>query len=172
MSSRPGLFVPILLSLAVVAAACGDDSTSPTTAGAESDEWLAVASTGMGDVLVTGDGFTLYGFTVDVGGASACFDECADAWPPLPYEDSGGLGDGVDGSLLGSTERGDGLVQAVYAGHPLYTFAGDSSPGDTAGQGVNDVWYVVDPSGAMIGLSSAEPVPDDPAEGEGNPFDY
>jgi len=171
MSRRARFFVPSMIAVALIAAACGDDSTSSTPAGVGSDAWIAVASTDLGEILVAGDGLTLYGFTVDTDGTSACFEECAAAWPPLPYEDDA-VGDGVDASLLGSTERDDGLVQAVYAGQPLYTFAGDASPGDTTGQGVNDVWYVVDPAGAMIAVSSAEPAPEDPTEAGADPFGY
>ena len=168
MTRRPGLILCSVLAMALIAAACGDDSTAPADAGGE--VWISVASTDLGDVLVAGDGLTLYGFTVDTDGTSACFDDCAAAWPPLPFED-GAVGDGVDASLLDSTDRGDGIVQAVYAGQPLYTYAGDSSPGDTTGQGVNDVWFVVEPGGAMVGLA-AEPPPEDPAEAGSDPFGY
>jgi len=56
----------------------------------------------------------------------------------------------VDGSLLGTTERGDGEVQITYAGAPLYTWAQDQEPGDVTGQGVQDVWFVVTPDGQAV----------------------
>ena len=52
--------------------------------------------------------------------------------------------------LLGTTERDDGEVQVTYAGHPLYYYAPDEAPGDTLGQEVGDVWYVVDAEGAAV----------------------
>lgn len=169
MPRRPGLLVPVVVVVAMLGAACGDDAIGDTSTQAsdragEGDAigpWISVAATGLGEVLVTADGSTLYGFTADVDGVSTCSGECAEVWPPLPYDD-GTVSEELDGSLLGSTERDDGLVQAVYSGHPLYTFSGDSRPGDTAGQGINDAWYVVDPAGGMVGLSSGESPPDDP----------
>ena len=59
-------------------------------------------------------------------------------------------GDGVDGSLLGTTERDDGTTQVTYDGQPLYVFASDAAPGDTNGQGVGEVWFVVGPDGKTI----------------------
>jgi predicted lipoprotein with Yx(FWY)xxD motif len=60
----------------------------------------------------------------------------------------------VTGSLLGSSSRGDGGgTQVTYQGHPLYYYAGDSQPGDTTGQGLNQFgakWYVLASSGDKI----------------------
>ena len=41
----------------------------------------------------------------------------------------------------------------TYAGHPLYTYVGDTKPGDTKGQGLvqfGAAWYVLAPSGDKI----------------------
>ena len=62
----------------------------------------------------------------------------------------GNFEDGVDEALLGTASRTDGSSQVTYNGWPLYYFAADSAPGDINGQGVNDVWWVVDPSGDAI----------------------
>jgi predicted lipoprotein with Yx(FWY)xxD motif len=40
-------------------------------------------------------------------------------------------------------------------GLPLYYFAKDTKAGDILGQGVNDVWYLADPSGEMIRMGSS-----------------
>jgi predicted lipoprotein with Yx(FWY)xxD motif len=61
-------------------------------------------------------------------------------------------GDGVDAGLLGSAPRNDGIEQATYNGWPLYYFVNDAVPGDVNGQGVNDVWYVLDAAGSGIGI--------------------
>lgn len=111
---------------------------------------VAVASSGLGDILVDGNGNTLYLFAPDEQGPSVCNDGCAAAWPPLVGEVT--AGDGVDGSLLGTATRDDGAEQVTYNGWPLYYYADDSTPGDTNGQGVNDVWYVVDAAGNGIGI--------------------
>ena len=60
------------------------------------------------------------------------------------------VGEGVDASLLGSSERTDGSLQATYNGWPLYHFAADDAPGDTNGQLVGDVWFVIGPDGTPI----------------------
>ena len=71
--------------------------------------------------------------------------EAADAGDEAPT-----AGEGADESLLGTTERDDGEMQVTYDGHPLYTFASDTAPGDTNGQGVGEVWYVVDATGKAV----------------------
>lgn len=124
---------------------------------------VTTADTELGAVLVDGQGMTLYLFTQDSPGQSACEGECLEAWPPLEGEPV--AGEGVDEALLGSIERSDGTVQASYADWPLYYFAQDAEPGDVTGQGVNDVWWVLDPSG--------EPVETMPGEGgSGGGRDY
>lgn len=104
-----------------------------------------------GDILVDADGMTLYRFDADEGGsgASACHDDCADAWPPLTVAGSPSAGSGVDADLT-TFERADGATQVAVDGWPLYYFASDGSPGEAAGQGVNDVWWVVAPDGSKI----------------------
>lgn len=62
-------------------------------------------------------------------------------------------GEGADQSLLGTITRTDGSTQVTYNGWPLYFWAEDSAPGDTTGQGVNDVWWVVDAAGDAVGAS-------------------
>lgn len=121
-----------------------DDSTA--TAGGEAE--VEVAETELGEILVDGEGMTLYLFTQDTPGVSTCFDDCLVAWPPLVGEPV--AGEGVDEAMLGTTTRDDGTVQATYADWPLYYWFEDTAPGDVAGQGVNDVWYVLSPDGEMV----------------------
>ena len=100
---------------------------APATAGTD----VTVSSSDLGEILVDGEGNTLYLFTPDAQGESVCYDQCEEAWPPLVGDVS--AGDGVDGSLLGAVERTDGSLQATYNGWPLYYFAADSAPGDING---------------------------------------
>jgi predicted lipoprotein with Yx(FWY)xxD motif len=130
-------------------------STSTSSSEAESpsavaDATVQLADSDLGQILVASDGMTLYLFEVDEGDTSTCYDDCAATWPAL-VDDAPTAGDGVDESLLGTTERDDGDVQVTYAGHPLYFYAPDEAPGDTLGQEVGDVWYVVDAEGAAVG---------------------
>ena len=100
----------------------------------------------LGDFLVGANGMTLYQFTVDEEGVSNCYEQCAANWPPLLAQpgETPVSGTGVTGEL-GVTERDDGTVQVMYDGAPLYYWVNDETPGDTSGQGVNDVWFVVAP---------------------------
>jgi predicted lipoprotein with Yx(FWY)xxD motif len=149
-------------------AACGDDdddsatetTTTETTeaadtttsteapAPAEGASTVATADTDLGAILVDGEGMTLYLFMPDAQGASQCVDSCASTWPPLAGPAT--AGDGVDEALLGTADRPDGSAQVTYNGWPLYHFASDAAAGDTNGQGVGDIWYVVDASGNAI----------------------
>ena len=84
----------------------------------------------------------------DAQGDSTCYDQCEANWPIVGELST--VGDGLDASLLGTTERTTGDVQATYNGWPLYYFLNDAGPGETNGQGVNDVWYVIDAAGNAI----------------------
>jgi predicted lipoprotein with Yx(FWY)xxD motif len=109
---------------------------------------IAVETSDLGDILVDGEGMTLYVFDNDTDENSTCYDDCEANWPPLTEDVT--AGEGVDESLLGTSEREDGTQQVTYAGKPLYYYAADQAPGDTNGQGVGDVWWVVDPAGKKI----------------------
>jgi predicted lipoprotein with Yx(FWY)xxD motif len=105
----------------------------------------------LGTYLVDGKGMTLYMFTKDEANKSNCSDACLKAWPPLLTKTSAtAAGEGVTNSLIGSATLADGSKIVTYNKMPLYYWAADTKPGDTTGQGVNDVWYVVSPDGKMI----------------------
>lgn len=122
--------------------------TTTTSGGEAAMSGLTVAESDLGEILVDADGNTLYLFTPDAQGESTCYDSCADNWPA--YEGPVEAGEGADAALIGTTTRDDGTEQVTYNGWPLYYFAADSAPGDTNGQGINDVWFVVDPAGNAV----------------------
>ncbi|MBL8153328.1 MAG: hypothetical protein JNM70_04015 [Anaerolineae bacterium] len=110
-------------------------------------ETLAVRNSAeKGDYLVAASGFTVYTFANDEAGVSNCSDQCAENWPPLLAlaGDTLTLGAGLTGEL-GTIERADGRMQITYNGMPLYLWVKDTVPGDTTGDGVNDVWNLVKP---------------------------
>ena len=78
-----------------------------------------------------GQGRSLYLFKADKGSTSKCSGACAQAWPPMTSGSKPKAAHGVQASMLGTSKRGDGTSQVTYAGHPLYRYAGDQSPGDT-----------------------------------------
>jgi predicted lipoprotein with Yx(FWY)xxD motif len=143
-----------------------DDGDEPTTA----DDETTTDSSGVtiqvathpdhGEILVDDDGMTLYMFDSDTQGelASACTEGCADAWPPLTTEGTPSSSDAVTAELE-TFEREDSSTQVAANGWPLYYFQNDESTGDATGQGVNDVWWVLDPSGTPVRPSSATPTP-------------
>ncbi len=93
---------------------------------------------------------TLYLYTRDMRNVSNCSDGCAEAWPPVLTVENAIAGEGLDGERLSTFQREDGSKHVTYNGKPLYYFANDSSPGDTAGQDRGDVWYLVSPDGGPI----------------------
>jgi predicted lipoprotein with Yx(FWY)xxD motif len=119
---------------------------------ASSDVLIKVANDPkLGNILVDGKGMTLYMFTKDEPDKSNCAGDCLAAWPPLLAVDSPSVGEGVDASLLGTADLPDGSKIVTYNKMPLYFWQADKNPGDTTGQGVNSVWYVVSPDGEPIG---------------------
>jgi predicted lipoprotein with Yx(FWY)xxD motif len=109
-------------------------------------------STEFGPILVDGEGLSLYLFMNDTqnGDSSACNDDCAVEWPPLLTQGSPIAGEGVDSALLGTITRDDGSMQVTYNGWPLYHFDEDTAPGDTNGQGMESVWFLVTPTGEAV----------------------
>lgn len=142
---------------AAVAAMLGIALASALALGFAAGTQVGVAeSADHGAYLVDAEGMSLYAFLRDTDGESACYDQCAAAWPPLLTDEAPVALDGVDGDLLGTTERTDGTTQVTYAGWPLYFFVQDEAAGDVAGQGVNDVWFLVSAAGEAIGAEVAD----------------
>jgi predicted lipoprotein with Yx(FWY)xxD motif len=124
---------------ASVAAAGGPATTAPGA--------LKAVRIGAVTVLADANGRTLYWFAPDTAARSACYGSCAAYWPPVKGPAT--AGPGVTGKLSVLT-RSDGSVQAAYDGHPLYTYVGDSAPGQANGNGLNlngGLWHEVTASG-------------------------
>jgi predicted lipoprotein with Yx(FWY)xxD motif len=107
-------------------------------------------NTPFGDILVDGQGMTLYMFTMDEQDLSTCRGDCLNLWPPLVIEGEPVLGEGLDADLIGSAELEDGRMMVTYNGIPLYYYAFDNEPGDLNGQGVGGIWFVVSPMGEEV----------------------
>jgi predicted lipoprotein with Yx(FWY)xxD motif len=107
---------------------------------------INVRTTGdLGDILVDASGMSLYMYTKDQPGVSNCYDQCAAAWPPLLTTLATPAGPDAVAAGLGTTTRNDGSMQVTYNGMPLYYWASDKTPGDTTGQNVGGVWFLVNP---------------------------
>ncbi len=128
--------------------------------GVTNNWWLAQPATvyiqktaSLGNVLVNDKGMTVYMFKNDTQGAtsSACTGDCAKAWPAVTVADEDEIIPGFNlPGKWGTIEAADGSYQVTYNGWPLYTFAKDTKPGDTAGQGVGNKWYAVAPETVVV----------------------
>ncbi len=146
----------IVLFITMALAACGSSTTSgsssnptpaATTPSSTSSNALVKTTTATVKgksvtILTDAQGKTLYYFTPDTSTKAACTAACAQNWPPLLATGSGTLtgATSLPGKLtMQTTENGN---QVEYNGHPLYTFAGDSGPGQTNGEGKLGKWFV------------------------------
>jgi predicted lipoprotein with Yx(FWY)xxD motif len=163
---RRWALVPIAAATLAFAAACTAGGASPAastnsmSAPTATGAVVAAATTGLGETLVDGTGRTVYEFANDTGSTSTCNGECANDWPPVAAPDNlPATVAGVSGQL-GSTTRSDGSKQLTVAGHPVYTFEGDTAPGQTNGNGVTlngGRWSAVAPTGSPISAASSSP---------------
>ena len=103
---------------------------------------VATENPDLGTILTTFDGFTLYTFDNDSGGAPTCTGDCANTWPPLVITGTPTAGAGVSGTL-DVVARDDGSMQVTLDGKPLYLYSADPAVGDTNGDGFGGVWHVV-----------------------------
>ena len=164
---------PVLAGGVAVLAACGSTATSsnsPSTGATSpaatpsvtqqasgSGAVIKTMSTSKGTVLATAQGKTIYWFTIDTPTMSICNGSCTTYWPPVLGKPSAASGTTLS-KAFGSITRSDGKVQATYDGHPLYTYAADTSPGQVGGNGLNvsgGLWWAMTPTGAKLGASPA-----------------
>ena len=150
------------LLLPFALAACGAGAVNYGGAAAPSSPsasaTISASGSSLGQILVDGNGKTLYLFEADTSTKSTCSGACAQAWPPLTTTGAPKAAGNVSPSLLGTTTRTDGTVQVTYNSHPLYHFVSDSKPGDTNGEGSTAFgagWDVLSPAGDKIEKSGS-----------------
>lgn len=148
----------VLLTVLAATSACGGSAGSSTPrANGPAYEVTTARLSGLGTVLVSGKGLTLYIYLPDAQSShSRCTDVCAGAWPPVELPagvSSAPIGGEARASLIGTTTRPGGGMQVTYNGWPLYTWTGDSGPGQATGQGIYNLgglWYVINPDGTPV----------------------
>jgi predicted lipoprotein with Yx(FWY)xxD motif len=166
---------PVLAGAAVVLAACGSStspassntsgpaagnsatSSAPSSTAAQSGLTIGTRSTSIGTVLVNAQGKTLYWFAIDTSTTSKCTGACATYWPPVIGTPKAASGSNLT-MKFGTITRSGGQLQATYDGHPLYTYAGDTSAGQTGGNAKNlsgGLWWAMTPSGSKLGAKPA-----------------
>jgi len=164
-------FLALLATAVLVVAGCTSGVASPTSAGGAASgagsgaggaTVGAASSPAFGMVLTGPTGLTLYTHAGDTATSSTCTGGCATAWPPLAATGQPTAGAGVTGQL-GTLTRPDGTLQVTYGGMPLYTWQGDTKPGDVTGNGVEGFSVAtVGGAGAESGPSVAAPSPSTP----------
>ena len=165
-----------LAAAALVVAACGSSSGSGGSGGSGNSPAAAPAAgtvttleakkVGSAMLLTNSKGFTVYWFVPDTATQSKCSGTCAHYWPPVKGPAS--AMSGVKGTLTVIT-RSDGSKQAVWDGHPLYTYIADTAPGMAKGNGLNlsgGVWHDI------VLTGSAAPAPAKSSSSGGGGYGY
>jgi predicted lipoprotein with Yx(FWY)xxD motif len=161
--TRSGIRAALLTLGLLALAACGSSSggtgsaasggSSSASAGGSSSSAavLKTASSRLGQIVVDAQGRTVYFFDKDTAksGKSVCSGQCLQMWPAVTTTSGSPSAEGVTGTV-GTITRDDGSKQVTLNGMPLYLFAGDAKAGDTTGQGFQNIWWVVSPSGTKI----------------------
>lgn len=111
---------------------------------------VTTAESGLGPILVDGNGRTLYAFTKDKPGTTSCDADCIAVWPAFTSAAELTATGTADPALLGETRLGEGADQAVYGDWPLYYYVGDVLPGDVNGQGLDGEWFAVAADGTLV----------------------
>jgi predicted lipoprotein with Yx(FWY)xxD motif len=162
---RPRLMLALpVAAAAAVLAACGSSGTPSGTSSSSSGGSsahvaaaavsLKTAKIGGVTVLTNAKGFTLYSFAPDTSTKSNCNGTCAQNWPPVKGP---ATASGVKGTF-DTIKRSNGATQATFDGHPLYTFVGDTAPGQAKGNGLNaagGLWHEITTSGSAPAGSSS-----------------
>jgi len=133
-----------VVALALTAAFVATPKTQPVASGSQMLKARQIAGV---NLLTNARGLTLYWFAPDSPDKSVCYGSCAAYWPPVAGNAS--AGPGVTGTI-GTIKRTDGTTQATYDGHPLYTYIGDSAPGQDGGNNINlngGLWHDVPVTG-------------------------
>jgi predicted lipoprotein with Yx(FWY)xxD motif len=178
MVLKRSLVIAVSLFIAMFMAACGSPTpatpngggpygsgntnppatTTPTPGGSGSSVVIQTATAtvkGQSETVLTdARGMTLYYFTADSATQSACSGSCAQMWPPQLFAGSGTptSSSALTGKLSAQTDANGNQVE--YSGHPLYTFSGDTAPGQTNGEGLFGAWFVATPNLAVQGSGS------------------
>ena len=152
MSLRRFFPISFVLLIGLIVAACGSSTTTGSSGGrygggssgsSSSTSTIQTTTATINGKSVTfltnAKGMTLYYNTSDTA-TSGCSGSCASAWPPFISSVTPTSSTSLSGTL--SVQSNANGSQVMYNGHPLYTFSGDSAPGQTKGEGVGGVWFV------------------------------
>jgi predicted lipoprotein with Yx(FWY)xxD motif len=148
---RTYVFLAVTLASAAGVATVASAQSNLGAAHSSRTATVQLRHTGLGSILVSSSGRTLYEFTRDHANKNSCaaISGCSAAWPSLKASGRPTAGPGIKASLLSTT----GGNQVTYAGHPLYTYSGDSGPGQISYVGAKafgGTWYAINVSGGTV----------------------
>jgi predicted lipoprotein with Yx(FWY)xxD motif len=157
--------------VAVLAVSGGSAQTRPSHRAAAGSA-VSIRTTPLGKTLVDANGRTLYLFAGDTANVSKLSNAGLSVWPRFIASGTVKAGAGAQAARIGTVTSPRGVRQVTYNGHPLYYYVGDTSPGSTRGQALNEfgaLWYVLSPSGTAItsAPSKASPASSAPAPSYG-----
>jgi len=118
---------------------------SVTTAFATAPDVYVKNKEGVGDYLVDAKGMTLYWSKLDAPGGSTCKAQCLIQWPPFYKEAVLSSSPHIKSTDFGTIVRSDGKRQNTFRGYPLYYYTMDKKSGDTIGNELENVWFVMNP---------------------------
>jgi predicted lipoprotein with Yx(FWY)xxD motif len=147
--SRYGILLAgMLLSVLLGVTAC---TSAPTSAPAPTPECSVktMSKADIGDYLVDAKGMTLYYFTKDSAGKSSATAPVIANWP-IFYVAGIVVPSNLNASDFGAIAGFEGQMQTTYKGWPLYYYIKDQAVGDTLGQRVNGVWFVINPQSVPL----------------------
>ncbi len=120
-----------------------NDGSSNQNNSASSLGLQVLQNASVGKYLADTKGITLYYFKKDKPGVSNCKDDCLVTWPAFAPNNLQ-IPQGMNQKDFGTITRPDtGQKQVTFQGYPLYYFINDKAQGDTNGQGINNVWFVI-----------------------------
>lgn len=129
---------------------------------------------GLGTVLVDGAGHTLYVLTSETKGKITCTmaNGCTNYWSQIGSKSGQNhlTRGGVRAALIGSEKGSPGTHVLTYHGRPLYTYVGDTAPGQATGEGLKSfggTWYAVSASGSLVKKGSSKASPSSGSGGYG-----
>jgi len=142
-AARAGALITATLAVAALVLLAIAEATANPAPPAATSAALKTTTIGGTTVLTNAQGFTLYSFAPDTPASSKCYGSCAAYWPPVTGTTT--AGNGLPGTVTTITRTG-GAHQLTYNGHPLYTYIGDTAPGQAHGNNLNlngGLWHEV-----------------------------
>jgi predicted lipoprotein with Yx(FWY)xxD motif len=147
--SRPGILLAGMLLVVLLAVTACTSAPTPPPAPAAEYTVKTMSKADLGDYIVDAKGMTLYYFTKDFAGKSSATAPVIANWP-IFYAANIVVPSNMNASDFGTITGFEGKMQTTFKGWPLYYYIKDLAAGDTVGQGVGGVWFVINPQSVPL----------------------